>query len=117
MVCKLQTLLCVGPWFDVDTLQDTCDVTVMRKPGAKAVMLPVCQIRDAAGFHIPLTTTRDKFFHKGFSLSPTQSGQGQKAALLGRTPCRYLTNLTKPQELIAPQSGQCCTNCHELDNA
>ena len=25
--------------------------------------------------------------------------------------------LTKPQKLVAPQSGQCCTNCHELDNA
>ena len=25
--------------------------------------------------------------------------------------------VTKPQELIAPQSGQCCTNCYELDNA
>ena len=25
--------------------------------------------------------------------------------------------LTKPQKSVAPQSGECCTNCHELDNA
>ncbi len=29
----------------------------------------------------------------------------------------HYRQLSKPQKLVAPQSDQCCTNCHELDNA